>query len=153
MSETCQNLTSDLIIRDCHQPSPPSMKPNLQGLNPHYFHIKGGGHQPNSRDLYTHYKDSLLKVWQSHPFPVWPTLSFLSKIPQDEGHRGRKYGDSSGAFSVRRDGINGGIVGWTNLFSLYETVWSAAGSPKNTGWCIMYLISIMENDGWLEESF
>ena len=26
------------------------------------FHIIGDGHQPNSRGLYTHYKDSLLKV-------------------------------------------------------------------------------------------
>ena len=33
-----------------------------QGLNSHYFHIIGDGHQPNSRGLYTHYKDSLLKV-------------------------------------------------------------------------------------------
>ena len=32
------------------------------GLNSHYFHIIGDGHQPNSRGLYTHYKDSLLKV-------------------------------------------------------------------------------------------
>ena len=29
-----------------------------QGLNSHYFHIIGDDHQPNSRDLYTHYKDS-----------------------------------------------------------------------------------------------
>ena len=29
-----------------------------QGLNSHYFHIVGDGHQPNSRGLYTHYKDS-----------------------------------------------------------------------------------------------
>ena len=37
-----------------------------QGLNSHYFHIIGDGHQPNSRGLYTHYKDSLLKVgWPS----------------------------------------------------------------------------------------
>ena len=28
------------------------------GLNSHYFHIIGDGHQPNSRGLYTHYKDS-----------------------------------------------------------------------------------------------
>ena len=27
-------------------------------LNSHYFHIIGDGHQPNSRGLYTHYKDS-----------------------------------------------------------------------------------------------
>ena len=39
------------------------------------------------------------------------------------------------------------------VFSIYETVWSAAESPKITGWCIMYLISLMENNGWLEESF
>ena len=29
-----------------------------QGLNSHYSHIIGDGHQPNSRGLYTHYKDS-----------------------------------------------------------------------------------------------
>ena len=29
-----------------------------QGLNSHYFHIVGDGHQPNSRGLYTHCKDS-----------------------------------------------------------------------------------------------
>ena len=29
-----------------------------QCLNSHYFHIIGDGHQPNSRGLYTHYKDS-----------------------------------------------------------------------------------------------
>ena len=29
-----------------------------QGLNSHCFHIIGDGHQPNSRGLYTHYKDS-----------------------------------------------------------------------------------------------
>ena len=41
---------------------------NPTRLNSHYFHIIGDGHQPNSRGLYTHYKDSLLKVgWVSHP--------------------------------------------------------------------------------------
>ena len=29
-----------------------------QGLNSHYFHIIGDSHQPNSRGLYTYYKDS-----------------------------------------------------------------------------------------------
>ena len=29
------------------------------GLNSHYLHIIGDGHQPNSRGLYTHYKDSV----------------------------------------------------------------------------------------------
>ena len=29
-----------------------------QGLNSHYFHIIRHGHQPNSRALYTHHKDS-----------------------------------------------------------------------------------------------
>ena len=33
-------------------------KQMCQGLNSHYFHIIGDGHQPNSRGLYTHYKDS-----------------------------------------------------------------------------------------------
>ena len=27
-------------------------------INSHYFHTIGDGHQPNSRGLYTHYKDS-----------------------------------------------------------------------------------------------
>ncbi len=37
------------------------------GLNSHYFHIIGDGH-PNSRGLYTHYKDSLFKRLEvSHP--------------------------------------------------------------------------------------
>ncbi len=36
------------------------------GLNSHYIHVKGDGHQPNSRGLYTHYEDSPLKVgWPS----------------------------------------------------------------------------------------
>ena len=42
-----------------------------QGLNSHYFHIIGDGHQPNSRGLYTHYKDSLLKGGR---FPI-PTIA------------------------------------------------------------------------------
>ena len=39
-----------------------------QGLNSHYFHIIGDGHQPNSRGLYTHYKDSVIKGGRS-PIP------------------------------------------------------------------------------------
>ena len=38
-----------------------------QGLNPHYFHIMGDGHQPNTRGLYTHYQDSLLKGGMTIP--------------------------------------------------------------------------------------
>ena len=36
----------------------PPVTKMCQGLNSHYFHIIGDGHQPNSRGLYTHYKDS-----------------------------------------------------------------------------------------------
>ena len=32
------------------------------GSNLPLFNVIGDGHQPNSRGLYTHYKDSLLKV-------------------------------------------------------------------------------------------
>ena len=32
------------------------------GLNSYSFHIVGDGHQPNSRGLYTGYKDSPLEV-------------------------------------------------------------------------------------------
>ena len=39
-----------------------------QGLNSHYFHVIGDGHQPNSRGLYTHYKDSIIKGGRS-PIP------------------------------------------------------------------------------------
>ena len=36
-----------------------------QGLNSHYFHMIGDGHQPNSRGLYTHHKDSYSR-WYDH---------------------------------------------------------------------------------------
>ena len=39
-----------------------------QGLNSHYFHIIADGHQPTSRGLYTHYKDSVIKGGRS-PIP------------------------------------------------------------------------------------
>ena len=40
---------------------------NVPGsINSHYFHIIGDGHQPNSRGLYTYYKDSYQR-WDDHP--------------------------------------------------------------------------------------
>ena len=44
----------------CHGPdvSGCDMTYVRSGLNSHYFHIIGDGHQSNSRGLYTHYKDS-----------------------------------------------------------------------------------------------
>ena len=57
------NLSQQLL-------EPKKMGENSQGLrfsvaicaigwiNSHYLHIVGDGHQPNSRGLYTHYKDS-----------------------------------------------------------------------------------------------
>ncbi len=52
-----------------HVPQPQSyIHPYVRsGLNSHYFHIIGDGHQPNSRGLYTHYKDSLLKGGMTIP--------------------------------------------------------------------------------------
>ena len=52
--------------RSCTELSPMSGQ-NLQiymcwGLNSHWFPVVGDGHQPNRRGVYTHYKDSLLKV-------------------------------------------------------------------------------------------
>ena len=48
----------------------------LGSINSQYFHIIGNGHQPNSKGLYGHYKDSLLKV-DDHPqykeFRPWHT--------------------------------------------------------------------------------
>ena len=38
-----------------------------QGLNSHYFHIIGDGHQPNSRGLYTHCKDFVIKGGMTIP--------------------------------------------------------------------------------------
>ena len=53
-----------------------------QGLNYHYFHIMGDGHQPNSRGLYTHYKDSYER-WDDHPqysdFWPWHTCGLCEK--------------------------------------------------------------------------
>ena len=58
-----------------------------QCLNSTYFHIIGDGHQPNSRGLYTHYKDSLLKVgW---PSPIqgvdrpWLIYIYIPGLPSD----------------------------------------------------------------------
>ena len=42
-----------------------------------YFHIIGDGHQPNSRGLYTHYKDS-------RHFP-----GGMSKLPKDLSRVGK----------------------------------------------------------------
>ena len=48
-----------------------------QGLNSHYFHIIGDGHQPNNRVLYPNYKDSYCSGGR---FPIpnttsWSTLA------------------------------------------------------------------------------
>ena len=50
----------DLISqRDCNQCHLASWGLHVPGsITSHYFHIIGDGHQPNSRGLYTHYKDS-----------------------------------------------------------------------------------------------
>ena len=57
-SETKKNLES------CHSIACLDM---CQGLNSHHFHIIGDGHQPNSRGLYTHYKDSVIKGGMTIP--------------------------------------------------------------------------------------
>ena len=46
-------------------------------INSHYFHIIGDGHQPNSRRLYTHYKDSPEKGGMS--------LSPIEGVEKDPG--------------------------------------------------------------------
>ena len=51
-----------LTEHEYHQGAVLTKNHMCQGLNSHYFHIIVDGHQPNSRGLYTHYKDSLLKV-------------------------------------------------------------------------------------------
>ena len=65
-----------------------------QGLTSHYFHVYNrDGHQPNSRGLYTHYKDSLLKVGPDHPqYKEWidpgideETISSWYKLRMDPG--------------------------------------------------------------------
>ena len=40
--------------------------PQVRCLYSHYFHMIGDGHQPDSRGLYTHYKDSY-KRWDDLP--------------------------------------------------------------------------------------
>ena len=49
-----QTFPSHGSFREWEHPFPDM----CQGLNSHYFRIIGDGHQPNSRGLYTHYKDS-----------------------------------------------------------------------------------------------
>ena len=54
--------TTDTKRRACsHIPTLHRDKHMCQGLNSHYLHIIEDGHQPNSRGLYTHYMDSLIK--------------------------------------------------------------------------------------------
>ena len=62
-----------------------------QGLNSHYFHIIGDGHQPNSRGLYTHYKDSQYRDFDHGTFScilfAWLNFTelhvwFVSPAPQ-----------------------------------------------------------------------
>ena len=78
-----------------------------QGLNSHYFHIIGDGHQPNGRRLYTHYKDSgfLLKggmtipnivtfdhgTYIINPDPsIWSNYSDLTRPGPPKGSWGSK---------------------------------------------------------------
>ena len=60
----------DPITTYIHWDDPPSRSAtHVPGsINSHYFHIIGDGHQPNSRGLYTHYKDSVIKGGRS-PIP------------------------------------------------------------------------------------
>ena len=44
------------------------------GLNSHYFHIIGDGHQPNSRGLYIHYKDSRQERLEEFIHPQYKEL-------------------------------------------------------------------------------
>ena len=63
-----------------HYPNLMAGFPNLylcQGLSSHYFHITGDGHQPNSRGLYTHYKDSYQKVGWPSPILRLLTMAHL----------------------------------------------------------------------------
>ena len=75
------NFTAVQVITS-QSPPPPQL---CQGLNSHYFHIIGDGHQPNSRGLYTHYKDSVIKGGRSRLSPKNATTLTLAhlKIPQD----------------------------------------------------------------------
>ena len=56
----------------------------LGSINSLYFHIIGDGHQPNSRGLYNHYKDSLLKVGWVYPqykeFRPWLTWTWTVSL-------------------------------------------------------------------------
>ena len=53
---------------------------NVPGSKLHDFHVIGDGHQPNSRGLYTHYKDSVIKGGRS-PIPNTRSLD-----PGTNGH-------------------------------------------------------------------
>ena len=60
-----------------------------QGLNSHYLHIIGDGHQPNSRGLYTHYKDSVIKGGRSRLSPK------KTRQPNDHGTHQESWVDES----------------------------------------------------------
>ena len=87
-----------------------------QGLNSHYFHIMGDGHQPNSRGLYTHYKDSLLKVG-GLPSPIQGVLTLAHMLIFRPVNLQRE------AFLQRRFG---NLVGQKKVFKrwqLHDLIW------------------------------
>ena len=61
------------------------------GLNSHHLHIIGDGHQPNSRGLYTSYKDSLLKVGWPSPIRSWSTLAHMIYIITNHSLRSARW--------------------------------------------------------------
>ena len=95
-----------------------------QGLNSHYFHIIGDGHQPNIRGLYTHYKDSaagaaMVVAWALtkrmpyrqitpptkngshgsrlfHQWPLWPQVATygIQGAPAEPRHKRTHLGDA-----------------------------------------------------------
>ena len=50
-----------------HSIADPVSRCAIGSINSHYFQIIGDGHQPNSRGLYTHYKDSVIKGGMTIP--------------------------------------------------------------------------------------
>ena len=73
-----EDILSSKIVRTCSQEMGIKIKRGFrrirftgrkhtcQGLNSHYFHMIGDGHQPKNRGLHSDSKDSLLKV-DDHP--------------------------------------------------------------------------------------
>ena len=119
--------------------------------------------EPWAKPIRTWRQIWLLETAISHPHHLWNQISsdlirfLFGQLPRF-CHFPRTKAIEGGSMvirqakSVRRDYKWRNC--WTNLFSLYMKLFGVQLNPqKSLDDASVYLISLIENDGWLEESF